>query len=374
MTSAAAHSKLGASSMYRWSACPGSVRASEGIESKSSSYAEEGTAAHALAEHCLRHGYGTGRFAKDPNSPAEMRDAVQVYLDAVRGAITCPDDVLHIEQRFDLSAVYPGCFGTADAVVWQPRTRTLIVFDYKHGAGIPVKVGGNPQLDYYALGALLSLGYPAKTVRKVIVQPRCEHPDGPVRSVETTPFELLEFRADLVAYARATEAPDAPLVPGDHCRFCPAAAVNCSALRSKAQAVAKTEFAPQLPYDPEQLSLALESIPALEAWVKNVREFAYAEAEAGRCPPRHKIVQKRSTRRWRDEGEVVDALQQTHSDIADFFEPRALLSPAQLEKKVGKEFVAQYTSAESSGHVLVPDSDRRPAVKVSAKEDFAATA
>ena len=42
--------------MSRWKKCPGSVRLSAGIESKSSSYAEEGSAAHALAELCLVRG------------------------------------------------------------------------------------------------------------------------------------------------------------------------------------------------------------------------------------------------------------------------------------------------------------------------------
>ena len=48
-----AHSKIGASSMYRWSKCPGSVRLCEGIKSVSSVYADEGTRAHELAASLL---------------------------------------------------------------------------------------------------------------------------------------------------------------------------------------------------------------------------------------------------------------------------------------------------------------------------------
>ena len=43
------HSELGASACARWSVCPGSVVPSRGIERKSSVYADEGTAAHELA-------------------------------------------------------------------------------------------------------------------------------------------------------------------------------------------------------------------------------------------------------------------------------------------------------------------------------------
>jgi hypothetical protein len=364
----AAHSKLGASSMYRWATCAGSVRQSAGIASRSSKYAEEGTAAHALAEHCLSHGYNARRGFEPPT---EFTDAVQVYLDAVRAEVKV-NDTLQIEQRFDLSEVHPGCFGTADAVVWQPKTQTLIVFDYKHGAGIPVNVEGNPQLQYYALGALLASGYPAKRVRMVVVQPRCDHPAGPVRSWEVDAIDLIDFRADLKQYAEATERPDAPLVPGDHCRFCPAAGL-CPGLMDRAQSVAKLEFGPALSYDPAKLRLALDSRPTIQAWLKALDEFAYAEAEAGRTPPGYKLVAKRAIRKWRDEGAAIDALQLAGVNASTMMET-ALKSPAQLEKVVDKKLIADLVTSESSGHVLAPESDKRPPVKAAAKDEFTAIA
>src|ERR1017187_3876149 len=186
-----AHSKLGASSMYRWSQCSGSVALIEkltksgGVKLRSSSYAMEGSAAHALAEYCLRtkidakkrrnwvawHDTKSWRIIQTQTLEGrqgdaftvddEMVDGVQVYLDYVRGLVG-PKDTLVVEQRFDLSEVHPGCFGTADATVWKPAEALLIAPDFKYGAGIPVKVEGNPQLQYYALGALLASNYPAK--------------------------------------------------------------------------------------------------------------------------------------------------------------------------------------------------------------------
>lgn len=360
----AAHSKLGASSMYRWSACPGSVRASEGIVSASSKYAEEGTEAHEFAADYLVR----GSVAIKPDTDIEMVEAVKEYADHVRSLIEPGKTKMLIEHRFDLSSIYPGCFGTADCVVWDPRTHVLHVVDYKHGQGIAVEAKDNPQLRYYALGALVTCGFPAERVVMTIVQPRCFHPDGPVRSEVIDAIDLLDFSVDLVDYARATEAPDAPLVPGDHCRFCPAAA-TCPALVSKAQEVAKLEFRKDLSYDPAQLKLALDSRPALLAWLKALDEFAYAEAEAGRCPPGYKLVAKRATRKWRSEGEVVDKLESVLTD-AELYEPRTVKSPAQLEKVVDKALFADLVVAESSGHTLVPESDKRPAVKPGAKEEF----
>lgn len=375
-----AHSTVGASSMYRWSACPGSVKLSEGVESKSSVYADEGSDAHALGAYCLTEGDRADQWAGLPvnfegrkfTPTNEMAEAVQVYLDTVNGYVASDKKaVLKVEQRFDLSEVYPGCFGTSDATIWLPKTQTLVVIDYKHGAGIPVPVVKgdvvNPQLQYYGLGALLASNYPAKRVRLVIVQPRCG--DGLPSEYEMDAVDLIDFRADLKRFAEATSKPDAPLVPGDHCRFCPAAAM-CPALVQKAQDMARLEFAPSLSYDPEQLRLALDSREPLKAWLKALDEFAYREAEQGRPPPGYKLVAKRASRKWRDPGEVVDALQEQGVKPEVFNEAPSLKSPTQLEKLIDKKVLAPFIVSESSGHVLAPESDKRPAVKLDAKSEF----
>ena len=49
-----AHAKLGASSAARWLACPPSVALSATMPDTASSYAAEGTLAHALGELALR--------------------------------------------------------------------------------------------------------------------------------------------------------------------------------------------------------------------------------------------------------------------------------------------------------------------------------
>ncbi len=361
--------------MHRWAACPGSVRLSAGIESKSSVYAEEGSDAHALGALCLRERSAPGFYIGEEidedgrkfTVTEEMAEAVQVYVQHVEN-LTAKGEQYLVEHKFDLSSVHPGCFGTADCVVWDEKNKLLHVVDYKHGAGVPVNVVDNPQLQYYGLGALVTAGFHARKLRLTIVQPRCDHPDGPVRSWDIDAIDLLDFRADLIQYAKATEDPNAPTVPGDHCRWCPAAAL-CPALEKKTQDLAKTEFSAAVPYDPAKLKLALDSLPEIEARLKAVREFAYQEAEAGRPVPGYKLVAKRATRKWRDEGEVIDYLQKEKVAV-EVFEPRKMKTPAQMEKVLAKDVVAQFTIAESSGHTLVPESDKRPAVKLDAKSEF----
>jgi hypothetical protein len=278
---------------------------------------------------------------------------------------------------FNLGAVHPGLYGTADAVLWHPGLKRLKVYDYKHGAGLPVDVNGNPQLRYYALGALLTTGFKAEQVEIVVVQPRCPHPDGPVRRETIDALDLLDFAADLKAYAVKTEDPQAPLNPGDHCRFCPAAGV-CPAKRDKAQALAKIEFSPLQPaYEPLQLSEALTWAGRMEAWAASVREFAYNEAMRGRAPPGFKLVEKVARRKWRSEDEARQFLEVYGMDDKDIYEPQSIRSPAQIEKVVGKKNfgdIEPYTVKESSGYTLAADSDKRPAIKLDAKSEFTAIA
>jgi hypothetical protein len=184
-------------------------------------------------------------------------------------------------------------------------------------------------------------------------------------------MDLLDFAADLVTYAKATEAPDAPLVPGDHCRFCPAAR-TCPALTQATQALAKMEFGPGLSYDPQKLSAALKMIPAIEAQMKAIDAFAYSEAEAGRCPPGFKLVDKRPTRKWKDEGAAETACKGLAPKPMAIYAPKEILSPAQMEKIIKKDLLKDLIESVSSGHSLVEESDKRPAVRPTAAEAFAA--
>lgn len=384
-----AHSKIGASSMKRWAACPGSVKLSEGIESRSSVFAEEGTKAHELAEKWLNEGeHAMAGY------PVDMVEHVSVYIDAVmeRWDAGSVNTVL-VEQRFHLHELHSDLFGTSDAIVWQPAIERLSVIDLKYGAGVPVEVEDNPQLQYYALGALLAnKQWKPREVEVVIVQPRCPHPDGPVRTQVLQVVDLLDFAADLVEAVKRTEEASAAydledtpsykaywfelyLTLGDHCRFCPAAAI-CPKQRSNAQELAKIAFTPGVSYDAQQLADTLEWLPILEAWIKNTREFAYAEAEKGHDIPRHKLVEKRATRKWRDPIEAWKHLKAAGVDYSEALEEPALKSPAAIEKLLPKDkrtILDELTVKESSGHTLVHESDKREAIKVDAKSAFANT-
>lgn len=367
-----AHSKIGASSADRWFRCPGSVRLSEGLPNYTSEYAAEGTAAHTLAEQCYTSGMKPETFIGkkihvdrfEIEVTQEMCDAVHVYLDAI-AAVKLQGGDARAEVRFHLASVHPDLFGTGDFVHFSPRTKTLTVLDYKHGAGKPVEVKNNSQLKYYALGALLELKVGADKVTYGIIQPRCPHPDGPVRTETIDALDLLEFADDLVKAAKATEDPKAALVAGDHCRWCPAAAI-CPKRKEIATMAAASAFKPAPPYDVALLAKTLAEIDGIEAWCKSVREFAYSEAERGESIPGFKLVAKRATRKWLDAIAARTWLLAKGCDKLEIETTPELKTPAMIEKILGKEDakgLAEFVKAESSGHTLVPEDDKRPAAK-----------
>lgn len=396
-----AHAKLSPSSAHRWIACPGSVRESAGIESKSSVFADEGTAAHTLGEACLRGdvdpatflgghvnirtgtvhinpGEGDGIFEIDD----EMVDAITLYVDTVKSYIE-PGDIVEYEAKLDLTHI-PGMeFGTGDCVIYKPAKRRLIVIDLKYGRGVAVYADENPQELTYALGASQRYhNQGVDHVECVIVQPRSpgvgDDPPGVRPPYVIEGIDLVEFRMELEAAAAATAKPDAPLNPGEWCRFCPAAP-TCPALRAKVRATAEMEFADEPPVvdsmSLDAMAEVLKEAGVIRDWVKRVEERAHQMARDGTPPTGFKLVWSRATRKWRDEDAAKTYLMAVMDVPEDdiYVEPK-MKSPAGLEKVVGSKRKAELRDlivAKPSGTILVPTEDPRPAVKVGAEEEFA---
>lgn len=362
-----AHSRIGASSMHRWAKCPGSVKLSAGIPSTTSVYAAEGTKAHDIASQFLLD-------TITPNTVADMSDemanAIATYIEVVmRSKNSEIRNELLVETKFDLSSIHPGLFGTADAIVYHPKKKLLEVFDFKYGAGIQVDVEENEQLMYYGLGALIQTGYPAETIELVISQPRVSLEE---KRWSFDAIDILDFAADLKAAAEATEKENAPLVPGDHCRFCPAAPTKCPKLRELSIQTAQTEFAPTLSYDPRKLSEALQKIETIKSWIKATEDFAETEALQGRIPPGFKLVEKRANRSWTNEQAVVEIAKKLKME-QDVWEEPSIKSVAAMEKFTGKKLFKEFDSViarNKGGLTLAPLSDKRPSAKIDPTTEF----
>lgn len=380
------HSVLGASSAHRWLACPGSIRMSEGIPKTTSVYAEEGTAAHTLAERCLHAKnnatdcVGVVIITKNGRTfkvTEEMAEAVQVYLDLIRKerAEAGAQAEFMVEQKFRLDWLRPGLFGTNDAMIGRPFG-TLTVYDYKHGAGVAVDAEDNVQEMYYGLGAIKDPKTAAayEDVELVIVQPRAVHRDGAIRRHKMSVDDLLKWGYEvLLPGAKATDDPNAPVVAGDHCKFCPAMAI-CPAQKAKAMTVAAGVFDPvvKLPPSPEAMSLAdvkhvVDVADMVEGWLNSCRAYLRTLLESGKATSAelgYKLVQGRATRKWTSEDEAEKWLTAMLDDEA--YVPKKVISPAQAEKIIkGKEAKAAIKTmvTETRGTQLAPNSDPREAVQ-----------
>lgn len=233
------HSKRSASAMERWEACAGSVKLCEGMPSIDSEAAKEGTFAHEKAEESLRGELPAQKFAE---LPEEMQEAIKVYTRTIiDDSCKSKNTQLFIEHHFDLAEVYPECFGTADGVIWNPDNATLYVYDFKYGKGHFVVVENNPQMLYYALGAVVTLKFPAKWVELVVVQPRCTKKVGAVRRWRVPAMFMLEFEERFIEACERTDLADPPLVPGRYCFWCPAH-TKCPAKRDERLAKAIDSF------------------------------------------------------------------------------------------------------------------------------------
>jgi hypothetical protein len=381
------HARLSASSAHRWLVCAGSV----GEGGPPSLDAARGTYAHSIAAACLAnwkldlHSFlgkkGTVE-GFEIECDQEMVEGVQVYLDAIA------DDSLDGDQAWvetplhaELSKIDPDLGGTADYIRYRPVSKHLRVYDFKYGSGVYVDAEDNAQQKIYALGALLDVlrqGLLVDAVDLTIVQPRYEGAQ-PVRSWAFKTIELLDFVADIKAAADKTRLPDPPLVAGSHCKFCPKAR-TCPELEKRQHALVAVEFSTVQPYDPAALASALAAIPLVKERIKAIEEFAYAEALAGRGVPGFKLVDKRPTRKWKSEDEVVAW---AVANAIDPYAPRAVVSPAQMDerlkagaprgkKKEATAVLKPFYESISSGLALVPVSDDRPPVQLVSAADFPA--
>lgn len=375
------HARLSPSSAERWIACPPSVKLSERFPDTTTSYAEEGTTAHLVAEISIRKALGliTEQEAATRMEEAElslyytkdMPGNLESYVEYVVSH-AADADFVGLEERLVIGEWVPGGYGTSDAVII--KGDLLEVVDLKYGQGVPVSATGNPQFRLYGLGAVNEwlMLYPFSRVRCTVIQPRLDS----ISSEELEVPELLDWAERVLRPAALlAEKGEGEYRSGDHCRWCKAKAV-CRRRAEDNMALARYEFAEPALLTNEDIADVLSAAGELKTWVSDVEAYALDQAlNHGASFHGYKLVEGRSLRQLTDEDGAVRIL--LENGIAeDALYTRSLVGIPAMEKLVGKrrlaELLKEHIVKPQGKPTLVKDTDKRPALNSTeaAAQDF----
>lgn len=365
-----AHAVLSPSAAARWLKCPASVAMTASMPEETSPYALEGSIAHAVAESVLTgEPYRAPEGAEDMTPDfdeiaAEVKPYTDYVLQAADGAAA-----FAVEHHLECPWLAPECFGTSDAVI--VRDGALEIVDLKTGRGVWVKAVGNLQLLIYARAACEEFkAYGIRQVRMTIVQPPLNWQETWTIGIDDL-YRLTDGMKPAAAEAlrELHEGTGLRFMPGnEQCRFCR----YRHACRSLANHVIETAAGNRdtEALTPDEVSDCLSRLPAIEAWIKALRDRAGEDIKAGKRIPGWKLVHGRSMRKWADEAETEKAMKATGLTDAQIF-IKKLISPAQCDKlckmltdEQAASIRAGVTRTEGA-LTLAEDADRREAASAS---------
>jgi hypothetical protein len=381
---AGGHSVFGGSGAARFLACPGSVRLSFGLPDRAGYEAAEGTVAHAVAERWLRSGerpdhlVGTTETVEGFEIPIDklMLNYIGNYVDWM---LDVPGE-LFVERRVDYSRLtpIPDQGGTADALVLRMFHMTL--GDLKYGVANKIFARNNPQVSFYALGALYKWGdeFDIERVTIRIAQPRLGHFD----EWATTAGELRDFAEWAKARMALAWDPDPPFSPSAKaCQYCRAGrALVCQASLRQAARIADLTFedetAPGLPIGGQPVAEPLQArsldTPTLaklvswRKWLERLMEAAFDELDrrvkAGEEVEGWELGRGKSSRYFHDPAKAAAFLRAMGLRQEDI-ENRKMKSPKQIEEtlvrmssarlRTVQTWIAPMVVTRPGGYVLV---------------------
>lgn len=316
--------RLGGSSAKRWLNCPGSVRASEGLDS-TSEQAELGTRQHEIAEFILTKG---GAW------PDDTTPATKQYVSIINEYSALGFSVATEMELKD--TVVPEMQGTADAIA--ETDEWLAIIDFKHGR---VKVEDFTQLEFYAGLYIARYGYQGQAVELVYVQANA--PGEAVTRVQTTKTKILNKLEVFRRAAKFILAGDTSRRSGAWCKYCKALPA-CELLRGEIVETVSDNFR-----DRENgLIEALALLHKVRAWVSDIENTALQVAQDSGLPG-YKVVPTRPRRYWK---------QDTDSFLLDLGVPfeRLPVPPAKAKHLMNKELFNQLTELKSGGVKLEEDT------------------
>lgn len=375
------HALLSPSAAHRWMNCTAAPLLERDVEDKGSTFAEEGTLAHAYCAKKLKEFLGLAvdeekaEIAQldEQYHSGEMDEYTDTYKTIVLEKFNAAraktkDAQLLVEVKLDFSHYVPDAFGTSDAIIIADGVMEVI--DFKYGKGVKVSAVENPQMMIYALGAwdLFNFEYDIRKVRMTIVQPRIDN----LSEFELDAADLINWAVDKLQ-PKANEAyAGGKQKPGNWCQFCKVKA-SCKALSSMCIEAQQANPDPRKISKEVMESTILPLLSTFKTWLTGVEEYSLEQALNGVQYQGFKIVEGRSIRKITDPTAVMELLSKEGFAKESYIKPTELRSITDLEKLIGKKrfgtICAEYINKPQGKPTLVPESDKRPAFNQAA-DDF----
>ena len=375
------HALLSPSAAHRWMNCTAAPLLERDVEDKGSTFAEEGTLAHAYCAKKLKEFLGLAvdeekaEIAQldEQYHSGEMDEYTDTYKTIVLEKFNAAraktkDAQLLVEVKLDFSHYVPDAFGTSDAIIIADGVMEVI--DFKYGKGVKVSAVENPQMMIYALGAwdLFNFEYDIRKVRMTIVQPRIDN----LSEFELDAADLINWAVDELQ-PKANEAyAGGKQKPGNWCQFCKVKA-SCKALSSMCIEAQQANPDPRKISKEVMENTILPMLSTFKTWLTGVEEYSLEQALNGVQYQGFKIVEGRSIRKITDPTAVMELLSKEGFAKESYIKPTELRSITDLEKLIGKKrfgaICAEYINKPQGKPTLVPESDKRPAFNQAA-DDF----
>lgn len=384
------HASLSASKSSRWVQCPGSIAYEEfakkelEVVEKHSPAAEEGTAMHALLEHCLNNGEDPLSFEDvefEFNDHGKKKTIVfnDEQVERVRYVfdfVSKFDMPISTETRvhYNIGLDAELTFGTCDVMMIDGKH--LRIIDAKFGRTF-VDQNKNYQMMLYAIGAVDALSVipmDIETITMHIVQPRADYnsPEGwtvsretledwremftqaakkVIEAKESLEKEFSRPKPDIIAWS------DGRLNPSlEACRHCVAAPV-CPKEMDEYDAMKALKSTTPVSSIVD-LHKVLEDAEMVENFIKEVRAYAQDQLVKGHKIEGLKLLQgRRGARKWSVSDEELKS--NLNVEGISLYKKPDLKTPAQLEKELAKKLGSK-TEAADYIKPLVSQDEARP--------------
>lgn len=338
------HAKHSPSSLKNKEICPGWLN----DPTADTERADEGTKLHLAAQ--------TGNLAGLTDDQAA---AVNVCLEYVRELLPT-NCQLYREIKLDVDGL---TWGTADVVAWDEVNEFVDVVDYKFGR-LPVDDAEvNLQGWCYVLGAMKRFG--AKKGRVTFILPRLGIVSEHTFSEDDLP--ILRRRIETVI-ERAEKHKPSDLNATDPilCKRCGCAGWCVELARRNVKSLSKMghnlpeSLDPTKITEPAQISNVLDIVPAIEQWIKKIKEVALERAKKGEEIPGYHMVTIKGHRTISDPASVWAVLSTFYKDkiSADEFVKCCNISVTELDSLLKKLGDKSKVEGELKEKALVKNSQQ----------------